>query len=329
MMLRIKQFLAMAGLTALEALRQPICFLLAVSGVVFIAALPLMIMHTFGEDGKQVRDGALAFHFVFGLFIAGHSAGTMLSREIRSGTASAVLSKPVGRELFFLSKFAGITAVIVLFSACAALATLLSERVAEKFYSTETLAGYLPDAVTGTMLICAPFAACFVAALVNYRFKRPFASTAFITLLLSLVLVLLVSGFFARTGRWMPYDFQVQWRILPVSILITMALIVLSGIALTISTRFETVPTMVFCSAIFLLGLMSDYVFGRFAGSSQLCGLLYAAVPNWQNFWTVDALAGGGTVPLKYVVSAGYYAAVYTAGILCLGMISFRHTEMK
>jgi len=329
MMLRIKQFLALAGLTAVEALRQPICILLAVSGVVLIAALPLVIMHTFGEDGKQVRDGALAFHFVFGLFIAGHAAGTMLSREMKSGTASAVLSKPVSRELFFLSKFAGITAVVVLFSVCAAAATLLSERVAEKFYFTSGLTGYMTDNQTGTMLVCAPLAACFVAALVNYRFKRPFASTAFVMLMFFLVLVLLVCGLFDVTGRWMPYDIGVQWRILPVSLLITMALVVLTAIALTISTRFEMVPTMVLCGAVFLLGLMSDYVLGRYAGSSRLCGFLYAVVPNWQNFWTVDALAGGGSVPLKYILSAGYYAVIYTAGILCLGMLSFRHTEMK
>ncbi|MDD4872146.1 MAG: ABC transporter permease [Kiritimatiellae bacterium] len=329
MMLRIKQFLAMAGLTALEAIRQPICLLLSAGCVVLIAAVPLMIMHTFGEDGKQVRDSALAFHFVFGLFIAGHASGTLLSHEMKSGTASAVLSKPVSRELFFLSKFTGITVVVMLFSMCAAIATLLSERVAEKFYFTNTLTGYITDTQTGAMLFGAPFVACLVAALINYRFKRPFASTAFVMLLFSLLFVLVMSGFFERNGTWMPYDFHVQWRIVPVSILITMALVVLAAIAIALSTRLDTVPTLVISSTVFLLGLMSDYIFGRFAENSGFSAFLYMVVPNWQHFWAADALSGGGNVPWEYVINAGLYAAAYSTGILCLGMFSFRHVEMK
>ena len=329
MMLRIKQFLAMAGLTALEALRQPICLLLTAGCVVLIAAAPLTIMHMFGEDGKQVRDSAFALHFVFGLFVAGHAAGTMLSREIRSGTASAVLSKPVSRELFFLSKFAGITVVILVFSTCATLATLLSERVAEKFYYSDGLTGYIMDGPTGAMLFAAPFAACLAAALINYRLKRPFASSAFMMILVFLLLVLVISGFFERNGRWLPYNFHLDLRIIPVSILITTALVVLSALALTISTRFDIVPAMILCSVIFMIGLMSDYIFGRHAAGSGLSAFLYTITPNWQNFWTADALSGGGHVPWKYVYNAGLYAVVYSSGILCLGMLSFRHTEMK
>lgn len=329
MLLRIKQFLAMAGLTALEALRQPICLLLTVGCVVSIAAVPLLLLHAFGEDGKQVRDGALAFHFVFGVFIAVNAASTLLAREMKSGTASAVLSKPVSRELFLFSKFAGITLVVLIFSACATIATLLSERVGEKFYYTSTLAGYAMDSQVGAMLLGVPFAACLIAAYINYRFKRPFASTAFVMLSFLLVLVLVISGFFEIDGRWLPYNCRVQWRIIPVSLLITMALIVLLAIAITISTRFDTVPTLVVCSTIFMLGLMSDYLFGRFAGVSWISATLYTLVPNWQHFWAADALLKGGHVPWKYVVNAGMYAAVYTTAVLSLGMISFRHAEMK
>lgn len=329
MMLRIKQFLAMAGLTALEAIRQPICLLLTAGCIVSIAAVPLTLMHLFGEDGKQVRDSAFAIHFVFGLFMAGHAAGTLLSGEVRSGTASAVLSKPVSRELFFLSKFAGITAVILVFSASATIATLLSERVAEKFYYSQTLGGYVMDSQTGLMLFFSPFLACLCAGIINYRFKRPFTSSAFGMIIIFLLLVLFISGFFERNGRWMPYCLHLDPRILPVSILISTALVVLSAIAITISTRFDIIPTMIVCSVIFMFGLMTDYVLGRHVEESWVHGVLYAAIPNWQNFWVADALSGGGHVPWTYVLHAGLYAIVYTVGVLCLGLLSFRHTEMK
>jgi len=41
---------------------------------------------------------------VFGVFVSGYAACVSLAREMRTGTASAVLSKPVSREIFFLAK---------------------------------------------------------------------------------------------------------------------------------------------------------------------------------------------------------------------------------
>ena len=81
-MFRIRQLLTLTRLAAVEAIRQPITLLLAATCVLSIAATPLMVIHKFGEDGKFARDAALAFHFVFGLLIAGTSAGTF-------GTAGA------------------------------------------------------------------------------------------------------------------------------------------------------------------------------------------------------------------------------------------------
>ncbi len=319
----------MAGLTALEAIRQPICLLLTAGCVVSIAAVPLTIMHLFGEDGKQVRDSAFAIHFVFGLFMAGHAAGTLLSGEIKKGTASAVLSKPVSRELFFLSKFAGIAAVILVFSVGATIATLLSERVAEKFYYTQALNGYVMDSQTGMMLFFSPFLACICAGIINYRFKRPFTSSAFWMIIIFLLIVLFVSGFFERNGQWRPYSLRLDSRIFAVSILVSLALVVLSAVAITISTRFDIMPTMILCSVIFMFGLMTDYILGRHVAESYVCGFFYTVLPNWQNFWVADALSGGGHVPWIYVLHAGLYAVVYTVGVLCLGMLSFRHTEVK
>jgi len=74
--------------------------------------------------------------------------------------------------------------------------------------------------------------------------------------------------------------------------------------------------------------MMSDYLFGRSAGESTVAAALYRLVPNWQHFWVVDALAEGGTVPWPHVLGVALYAAVYTAGVLCLGVASFRHAEI-
>ena len=108
MRLRLKQSIALAWLTAVEALRQPIVLLLTLSCVVFVALLPGLIMHVMGEPDRLVRDSALAVQFVGGLLLAGYTACAAVKHEIQRGTVATVLTKPVGRTLFFLSKYAGV-----------------------------------------------------------------------------------------------------------------------------------------------------------------------------------------------------------------------------
>lgn len=328
-MFRIRQFLALAGLTAVEAIRQPVCLLLATSCVLLTALVPLLSLHNFGEDGKLARDSGLAVYFVFGLFIAGYAACSSLAREMRTGTASAVLSKPVGREMFFLAKFAGVTCTIVAFSVCAGISTLLAERISEKFYTSGGLHGWFLDKQTGTLLTAAPFLAYLTAAFVNYRRRRPFGSAAFTFLIGALVIVMLVSCFFDVAGQRASFGPRVDWRLVPACVLITMALIVLSAMALAVSTRFGTVPTLTICSGLFATGLMSDYLFGRAADTSVAAAFAYRALPNWQHFWLSDALSGGGHIPWSYVGQAAVYAGFYLGAVLCLGLLSFRYADMK
>ena len=248
---------------------------------------------------------------------------------MKSGTASAVLSKPVSREIFYLAKFVGVAGVVAAFSACATVATLLSERVAEKFYFTPTLVGYVTDTQTGTWLILSPFIAFLVAGWINYVTRRPFGSAAFGLMFAGLLLVAVASGFFDRGGHYAPFNLNVQWRLVPANLLVTLALLVLAAVAMALSTRLGTVPTLTLSSAVLVAGLMSDYLLGQQADSSWIAACLYRIIPNWQHFWLSDALSNNGGIPWAYVVGAAFYALAYSAGILLLGLVSFRHAEMK
>jgi ABC-type transport system involved in multi-copper enzyme maturation permease subunit len=327
-MSRFRQAVALAGLTALEVLRQPVCLLLVLVSVTLTALLPFLILHRFGEDGKLVRDSAFALHAVFGIFVAGYAATTAVSREIRSGTASAVLSKPVSRDLFFLAKYIGVVGVVGVFSLIAGLSVLLVERVAEKFVMHGGLTGYLTDTRTGSLVLLAIAAACAIGAVVNYRRQRPFGSVTITALLGGLLICILVASCFARSGHWAPFDPRLDWRMVPVSLLITMALVLMSALAMVLSTVMGTVPTLSVCSVMFGLGLMSDYLFGRHAAESLWARVLYAVVPNWQHFWVCDQLNAGGHVAGDHLGMAIVYAAVYAAALLCLGVMLFRQRDV-
>jgi len=328
-MVALNQLITLTRLTAVEAIRQPIFLLVTNACIVLTAVMPMVLLHQFGEEGKLARDSGLAFHFLFGLFYASYAACSSLAREIGSGTASAVLSKPVSRSEFLVSKFLGLALVIVAFSTCACVSTLMSERVAERLAVTSNAAGYVIDWQTGWLLVCAPFAAMGVAGLLNYYGRRPFVSTAFLVLIVLLLFVFGVSGWFDRSGNFSSFDLQVQWRIIPASILVTLALVVLCAIALSLSARLGTVATLLCCFGIFVLGLLSDYWFGGTDGRSAISALLYTLIPNWQHFWRADALAAGGLIPWSYVGRAFVYAGTYSAAVLILGILSFRTVDIR
>ena len=320
----LRQLAILTRLTAAEMLRQPICVLIAAVCVVLTTAVPLITAHNFGESGRLARDSGLAFQLMFGLALAGYAACATLQRERESGTLAAVLSKPVGRWTFFVAKFLGIIPVIVIFSLCAGLSTLLAHRIALR---ATIDAGFLIDHRTAWLVMLCPIAACAVGAWANYRLKRAFPSTALLSLALFLSLVTFACGYFTREGHWQAYNPQLQWHILAASLLVTFALIVLAAIALSLAVRLPLTPTVAICFGLLLLGLASDYTFG--GGDRHCCcaGYLYALIPNWQNFWMADALAGGGTLPPAYVLRAAAYALLYTTGALSLGGAAFQYAE--
>jgi hypothetical protein len=117
---------------------------------------------------------------------------------------------------------------------------------------------------------------------------------------------------------------------LPAAILILFALWILAGLAIACSTRFELMPTLAICSGVFLLGLMSDYLFGRLAeAGSWWASVLYTAVPNWQLFWLADALEGKKVIPWSYVGRAFGYVLGYLGAALALALLLFEDRELS
>ena len=319
--LRVKQFLTIARLTGLEAIRQPLAFILFATAVLLVALLPLVLSHTLGESVKFVRDGSLGFMFVAGLLLSAQAACSALSEELRRGTASVVLIKPIPRSLFFLAKFAGVAWVMLLYCAGMTMAILLAVRTAYD--------AYVPDWWSATPLLAATIGAFLIGGLINFMGRRPFVSNAFLWLLILLSAAFAFGGWIDASGARMPFGTLYEYRILPVAALMTLAILMLAGISVALATRLTALPTLSLCGAVFLLGLLSDYFFGRHADTSFIAQLLYQLIPNWQHFWVVDALGGDGVVPLEYLKLALGYAAFYLAGVLTVGAVSFERMEVE
>jgi hypothetical protein len=326
---RLKQFVALTGLTAVEILRQPVSLLLFATTVVLMGLSPLLLLHNFGESGKMVRDGALALHMLLGFAIASYSACSVMAREVRTGTASSVLSKPVERSLFFLSKYAGVLLVVAFYSLCATSGTLLAEKACEKFHFSSRIVGYFADYTSATILLLCPALACVVGAIVNLRTKRPFVTSAFTTLAILMILAVAGSCFINEQGQLQSFFVLYDFRLLAPSLLIFMGLAVATAIAMLFSVKLNVVPAMSAVAVLFMIGWMTQYFLGSRADSSLICAVLYGILPDWQHFWMGDALSDGGVVSLRYLLHAGSYTVLYGGGLIALGATVFSNSEMK
>ena len=319
----MRKFLNIALSTALELTRQPVLPVLLAGSIAFIALLANIYYFGLGDDPRMVKQTVLALIFVTGLFSAALNASSSVAREIRTGTALAVLSKPVGRMKFLLAKFVGLSLVLAMQVGVQLLAGLLASRMAFDAYGS-------PDRPALAMLFGA-LALAFVAAGASSFFAhRPFASDAVLAVGGFTAAAFVAINFVNHAGEFQRFGAQVDWRLIPAAVLIFLALAVLAAIALACSTRLEMVATLVICSGVFLVGLVSDYVFGRPAAQGSWLGdALHTLVPNWQVFWMADALAEGKTIPWSYVVKTAAYVAGYLIIALSLALVLFEDRELS
>jgi ABC-type transport system involved in multi-copper enzyme maturation permease subunit len=258
-----------------------------------------------------------------GLFASIICASTSLAQEIRTGTALAVLSKPVGRIQFLLAKYLGLAAALAVLTYVNLISALIASRMAFTAYGEAdktSLFIYL-----GSILL-----AYAAGGFTNYFLRRPFVSDATFFMILFTSIAFLIIAKLARPVSMFEEHIMIDWRLVPAAILILFAFFLLAALALACSTRFDLIATLSICSGLFLLGLMSDYLFGRPAAEGTWwASMLYTIVPNWQLFWLADALENDKTIPWSYVGHAFLYVLMYLGATLALALALFEDRELS
>jgi hypothetical protein len=320
----MRQFATIAINAFMELVRQPIFLLLTTATAAFEIFLATPYYFAFGDEPKLVKNSVLAVMLLAGLFGAVLTASSSLGREIRSGTALAVLSKPIGRARFLIAKYAGLVVALTLMTYVNLVAALVASRMAFDAYGRTDMAalGIFAGAIA---------AAYGIGGFSNYFLRRPFVSDAFFALVAMVTLAAYLIFEFTKQEQSLNTVGTVDWRLVPAAILVLFALWILASLALACSTRVDLIPTLAICSAIFLIGIMSDYLFGTHAEKgSWWASVLYTVTPNWQLFWLADVLdTNKNTFPWEYVGKAFGYVVGYVGAALCLATLLFEDRELS
>ena len=307
----------------MELVRQPIYLLLMTSSACFSVFLAVVPYFGFGDDPKLVKDSTLAVTLLSGLLTSVLCAAASVGQEIRSGTALTVLAKPVSRTTFILAKYVGLAATLLLITYTNMVATLLASRMAFDAYGNADTLGF-------SIYMASVALAFAVGGFSNFFLRRTFVSDAAFAFVVLTTVALWVVAQFTVVDRAFDGAARIDWRVVPAGVLILFALWILAGLALACSTRLEVIPSLAVCTAVFLLGLMTDYLFKGPADAGVWWAKIgYAVMPNWQQFWLADALEDKKSIPWAYVIKAAGYLVTYVCAALALALALFEDRELS
>ena len=309
--------------TFIETVRQPIYIIIILAALFLFIISPSLTMYTMDDDSKLLRELGLSTLFLTSLFIAIFAASSALAGEIENKTVLTVLSKPVQRPTFIISKFLGVALAVILAHYICTIAFLMSIRHGVLTRSSDTHDWSVIAAA------CVVFFVSFLlSAFFNYVYNWRFASSAIICLTLLGTMAMVFLGFIDRNFKFNPQGNGFNSLDVFGAVLLVFAAIIIAAFAIAVSTRFNIVVTLSSCIGLFLLGLISGYVFGRYAENHIWAKIGYFALPNLQIFWISDAIYEGSVVPVKYIVITACYAICYTGAILAFAIALFQKREL-
>jgi ABC-2 type transport system permease protein len=310
--------------TFLETIRQP------VYGVILLTTAGLLVlnlglaMFSLTDDNKVLQDLGLSTMLLSGLFLAAFSATGVLTREIENKTVLTVVSKPVGRPQFIFGKFLGIAlALSVAFFLCALVFFL---TIRNQVFQTARDPYDFPVMIFG---FGALFAIFLVGAFCNYFYGTSFQSFSVLLAVPVMSVAVAVVGFVGKEWKIVRFgEGMFAPQITIAVVLVFLAVLVLAAVAIAASTRLGQVMTLLICSGVLMLGITSDYLFGRYRDSVWVADVLYRITPNFGYFWVSDALIAEHEISLGYLGITSSYAVCYILGVLLIGVALFQKREL-
>ena len=309
--------------TFVETLRQPVYAIIIISALLMFFISPSLAMCTIDDDNKLLRELGLSTLFLSGLFIAIFAASAAVTEEIDRKTIVTVLSKPVPRPIFILGKFLGVAGAVILAHCLLTITFLMTMRhgVLQTGSDTHDMTVIASAAVIAIVTI-------LITAFLNFSYDWKFSSTAVVLAAMISAIAIAFLALIDRDWQFNPQNNNIAIFDVYASILLLMAVICLVAVAIMFSTRLNIILTLVSCVGVFLMGLTSDWFFGKLAQTSILGKIGRSLVPNLQVFWIADAIYEKGDVSLHYILTSASYGAVYTVAVLLLAIVFFQTRQV-
>jgi hypothetical protein len=293
------------------------------------------------DDQRMYVDIGLSTIFIAGTVLSAFLATSVIDREIGNRTVLTVVSKPVARATFVLGKYIGL-----------AIALVATVSVATLVFSIVEVHGVIQTAATPVRWPAVGFGAGAVvlatgaAAWANFFYGKSFPATLILAAIPLLAVAYVLSMVFDPDWAAVPISEEFRPEVWVAAGLMAVGLLILAAISVAASTRLGQVPTILVTIGFLLAGLLSDWFVGRRIASFEkamaagdalpeggaplywLCKGAYAAIPNFQVFWVVDAVNQKQSIPAEYLASALPYAGAMIIVALAFAVALFQRREV-
>lgn len=302
----LEQWLAISRTTLVECLRQPIALATVIVATLLVILSNPFAAYTLSNDNHMFVDIGLSTIFVAGAVLAAFLATSAVSREIESRTLLTIVSKPVPRAVFVLGRFSGIAGALLVALTFLSLVFVIVEQ--HGVLETAATPLHLSVILFGVLGAAGALAG---AVWLNYMLGRSFAATFLLLgvpcLGAGYVLSMLFDAKLASQSIAVAFEPEL-WKAV---LLIAEGIAILCAIAVAASTRLGQVMTLTITLGTLLLGLLSDWIFGRTVLAYQAAHDPTAAVVTGATD-SAAQLAAAASAPLVSVssetVSEGAYA---------------------
>ncbi|MCH2134355.1 MAG: hypothetical protein MK116_11445 [Phycisphaerales bacterium] len=317
----IQQLLAIIRNTFFESVRQPVVLVVLMGATLLIILSNPLSAFTMDENQRMLIDIGLATIFLAGALLSGFIATSVLGREISNKTALTVISKPVGRPIFVIGKFIGVSLAMMLATFFLFLVFMMVETHAVLENVRDPI--HVPVVVFGVGAFILGWAA---AAWCNYFYNMVFTSSVIFFTTPLLFVGWLIAINFGPDFSPRPIGLGLKPDFWLAILAMLMAIFMMCAIAVAISTRAGQLMTILLTIALFLLGLLSDSIFlsgmkgleNRWLDSAREQGLTQREeVVSSITFTTGEIeeltnVVDVSTVPLTDLASSGEIALYWT-----------------
>ncbi|MCF7792307.1 MAG: ABC transporter permease [Victivallales bacterium] len=266
----------------------------------------------------MIIDSSMAVILFLGLLIAVLLSTHTFYREATNGTLFLLLSKPVPRYLFVLAKISGMLAVLSFFVITCGIAMINSISISVSQFET--------NMYNMLFYYCALALASLWGAYRDYFRGRVFTQSASMGLMFFLFLQA-VQNAVLPLGSYSTKAAELQVSVIPSLLLLLFAIWIMGAITVVLGTRFNVIINLLVSFPIYLIGLISNYLFVNSLQSSFICKFFYAVIPNWQFFWTADAVSNGIKIPEEYIFFSFLYTIFYIAICIITATLLFKNKE--
>ncbi len=321
----IRQYLAITRNAFVVCLSDPVYLVLLLSTLVLMAFFASLPSYNFGDELRLVRDQSLALIFAGGCVVGVIGVATVIIRDLRQGTISVLMSRPVSGMSFVFGKWTGIAGGLLLYHVTLTVAALWATRIISGGHDQE-LDGVALGIYAGAILL-----ALGAVALKHWFSGGWYVWQASLAVCAGFFIGFLIVNFIGEHGL-QPFGRNVDWAMLQGCLLLLMAELIFAGLLMPFAVRLDMVTVMAIGIACFFLGLLSPFALQLIFGGGTLNAIFSGLVPNWQAFWIADLLAereGELVLTAGFVLSALVHTLVYAGACLLVATLLFNRREFS